>query len=474
MPTRNFIVAIELCSTKIIGVAGQRNNDGSFTIIAAAKEDATSCIRKGVVYNSDKTVQCINSIINKLKTTLKSEISQVYVGVGGLSIHSKLNTIVDDLDRPTIVTPSMINNLMDTNRAVQYKDYEILDVATLEYKVDSQYQKEPVGIECSKLEGNFLNIVQRKKYYKALDNCFAKAGVKIAEMYLAPIAMADAVLTDAEKRNGCVLIDMGAETTTILVYHKDLLRHIAVLPIGGANVTKDILSFQMEEEEAEKIKLAHASAFTETEDIDSSITYKLSDGREIDSRKFINIVESRVQEIVQNALYQIPSDLSEKLVGGIVITGGMSNMKNIEQAFTQNTKDNYKIRKASFVNSTVHTNNIDVISRNGMTNTVLGLLLKGDLNCAGQEIIQQKSIFTEEPQEEDSKSAHTESEQTGIGKVKVSTAEKPREQKIELDTEKEDTPSEPQVEAPKEPKQKKSTMISKLKNWFFDFTAPDE
>ena len=97
MPSKNFIVAIELGSTKITGVAGQKNHDGSFTVNAVVREDSTTCIRKGVVYNADKTVQCITTIINRLKTSMKTEIAQVYVGVGGQSIHSVRNVLVKDL-----------------------------------------------------------------------------------------------------------------------------------------------------------------------------------------------------------------------------------------------------------------------------------------------------------------------------------------------------------------------------------------
>ena len=135
MPSKNFIVAIELGSTKITGIAGQKNHDGSFTVNAVVKEDSTACIRKGVVYNADKTVQCITNVITRLKTAMKTEIAQVYVGVGGQSIHSVRNVMVKDLADSALVTADMVNELMDNNRAMQYKDFEILDVVAQEYKV---------------------------------------------------------------------------------------------------------------------------------------------------------------------------------------------------------------------------------------------------------------------------------------------------------------------------------------------------
>ena len=212
---KEFIVAIELGSSKMTGIAGQKNLDGSITVLATVQENAESCIRKGVVYNIDKTGQCLTHIITKLKNILKADIAQVYVGVGGQSIRSMKNVIVKDLVTDTIVSQEMIDELMDTNRNMSYPDQEILHAATQEYKVDYQYQADPVGIQCSRLEGNFLNILWRKNFYRNLNTCFDNAGIAIAEMYLAPLALADIVLTDAEKRSGCILVDLGAETTTV-------------------------------------------------------------------------------------------------------------------------------------------------------------------------------------------------------------------------------------------------------------------
>ena len=115
-------------------------------------------------------------------------------------------------------------------------------------------------------------------------------------MYLAPLALADSILTDNEKRGGCVLVDLGAETTTVSVYYKSILRHLAVLPLGGANITKDIASLQMEEKDAEAMKIKYGSAYTENNDIDNTLKYSIDAERTVDSRKFIEIVEARVEE----------------------------------------------------------------------------------------------------------------------------------------------------------------------------------
>jgi cell division protein FtsA len=393
MAAKEFIVAIELGSSKVTGIAGQKNLDGSIQILAVVKEASSAFIRKGVVYNIDKTAQCLTSIIKKLETQLKTEIRQVYVGIGGQSIRSVRNVISKDLPNESIVTQEMVIELMDANRNMTYPDQEILDAAVQEYKVGSQFQIDPVGIQATRLEGNFLNILERKAFYKNLNKCFETANINIAEMYLAPLALADSVLTEAEKRSGCALVDLGADTTTVSVYSKNILRHLAVIPLGSNNITKDIATLQMEESDAERMKLKYAAAYTDNNDIDNDLKYSIDPERQIESRKFIEIVEGRLEEIIENVWYQIPSEYYDKLLGGIILTGGGSNLKNIEKAFNNHTHVD-KIRVAKFVTQSIISNNETIKAHDGTMNTVLGLLAKGDINCAGSAVDLNGDLFS--------------------------------------------------------------------------------
>jgi len=397
MAAKEFIVAIELGSSKVTGIAGQKNLDGSIQILAIVKEESSAFIRKGVVYNIDKTAQCLTSIVKKLEIQLKTEIRQVYVGVGGQSIRSVRNVITKDLPNESIVTQNMVIELMDANRNMTYPDQEILDAAVQEYKVGSQFQIDPVGIQATRLEGNFLNILERKAFYKNLNKCFETAGINVAEMYLAPLALADSVLTEAEKRSGCALVDLGADTTTVSVYSKNILRHLAVIPLGSNNITKDIATLQMEESDAERMKLKYASAYTDNNDIDNDLKYSIDPERQIDSRKFIEIVEGRLEEIIENVWYQIPSEYYDKLLGGIILTGGGANLKNIEKAFNNHTHVD-KIRVAKFVTQSILSNNESIKAHDGTMNTVLGLLAKGDINCAGGAVDPNGDLFGSQKQ----------------------------------------------------------------------------
>lgn len=389
-----FIVAIELGSSVFRGIAGKKNLDGSITVQALVKEDATQCIRKGVVNNIDKTATCLKNIVAKLSKTMKQNISHVYVGVGGQSVRSVRNVIVKDLPTETIVDGDIVDGLMDSNRGMDYPDLEILNVVTQEYKVGNQYVVDPVGIKGTRLEGNFLNIAQRKLFYSNLNEAFDKAGIAIAEIFPAPLVLADNVLSESEKRGGCVLVDLGADTTTVSVYHKSLLRHLAVIPLGGNNVTKDITALKMEEREAELLKLKHGSAYTEIADMDPALTYSIDGERTIESKQLIELVEARVEEIVQNVWHQVPAEYVSKLLGGIILTGGGSNMKNIELAFKKYTHMD-KIRKARFVNLAIKSNIADINKHDTTLNTIISLLAKGDMNCAGGPIVHQQSTGTD-------------------------------------------------------------------------------
>lgn len=435
---KEFIVAIELGSSKIVGVAGKKNMDGSISVLASAREDSLSFIRNGVVHNIDKTAQCIVDIVRKLSGHLKTEITQVFVGVGGQSIHSVKNSIVKELPADTVVTESMLNELVDASRNTMYPDQEVLEAAVQEYKLDNREEVEPAGIQCKRLEGRFLNILCRKLFYRNLNKCFEQADVKIADMYLAPLALADSVLTDSDKRSGCVLVDLGADTTTVSIYYKNILRHLAVIPLGCHNVTKDIAtSLQMDEVDAEAMKLRYAVAYTDNTDIDNMLVLPIDGNRSVESRKFVDIVEGRMREIIENVKEQIPREYFKRLLGGIVITGGGANMRDIEKAFRVYTEID-KVRVANFVTNTISAKDLNITSKNAMMNTVLGLLAKGNMNCAGQPLSEIGDIFDESrPAAAADKDTRRSNEPGGVLTEKQKLEEKKRREEEERKAEEE-------------------------------------
>lgn len=381
---KEFIVAIELGSSKIIGAAGKRNADGSFNILALAEQESASFIHKGYVYNIDKTAKAISEIVTSLSTQLKTQIKQVYVGIGGQSVRGVKNGIVREYAVNTKISQNMVYEIMDLNHATRYPEQEIQEVSVQEYKVDNQYQIDPIGIECTRFEASFLNIISRRAFFRNLNNCFMAAGVPINDFYLSPLALADVVLTEAERRSGCVLVDLGADTTSVAVFYKGILRHLAVIPLGSNNITKDIASQQIDEVDAERMKLKYACAYTESSDIDLNLKYSIDTQRSIPSSLFVEIVESRLQEILENVKSQVPEELEGKLMAGYILTGGGSMMKNLEIAMKKFIHVGH-VRIAKTITDPVFMKVEGVDVKDGRLNTLWGLIAKGRENCAGAE-----------------------------------------------------------------------------------------
>ena len=319
MAATDFIVAIELGSSKITGIAGKKHADGSIQVLALASENSSDFIRKGVIYNLDKTAQSLTSIIKKLESTLKASIGKVYVGIGGQSLRTIRNTEVRHLEEETKISQELIDSIMDSNREVPIIDQEILEVAPQEYKVGINLLADPVGVPSDHIEGRFLNIIARSSVKQNIDKCFKQAGIEIADYIISPLALANAVLTNSEKRSGCMFIDFGADTTTVSVYKNNILRHLAVIPLGGSNITKDICSQQIEEEDAEELTqdvflkaFQHLSSFKGTSSFSTwiySIAYNtaISNARKkkfdtfvMDDTLLANISDTQVDEALND------------------------------------------------------------------------------------------------------------------------------------------------------------------------------
>ena len=382
MAATDFIVAIELGSSKITGIAGKKLPDGSIQILASAKESAFDCIRKGVIYNLDKTTPSLTSIIKKLESTLKASIGKVYVGIAGQSLRTIRNTEVRHQDEETKISQELIDALMDSNRMTPIVGYQILGVAPQEYKVGLDLVTDPVGVQTDHIEARFLNIIARNSIKQNIKQCFEQATIGIAddaEDLIAPLVLGDAVLTPAEKRSGCVLVDFGADTTTVSVYKSNILRHLAVIPLGGSNITKDICSLQIEEEDAEALKIKYGKAYVDpTEEYDESKVYTLDNRCNVQAQLLEDIVEARTNEVLDNVAYQIAqSGYENNLLAGAVLTGGGANLSHMEEAFGKRTK----IQKIRFAKETSYVLKGNDLPKDGSCNTLIALLAAGKENC---------------------------------------------------------------------------------------------
>ncbi len=380
MAVTDFIVAIELGSSGITGIAGKKHPDGSVQVLALAGENASDFIRKGVIYNLDKTAQSLSSIIKKLESALKASVGKVYVGIGGQSLRTVRNTEVRHLEEETKISQELIDSLMDSNREVPIIDREIVEVAPQEYKVGINLLVDPVGVPSNHIEGRFLNIIARNTLKQNIEKCFRQAGIEIADYLISPLELAKAVLSANDKRSGCVLVDLGADTTTVSIYKNNILRHLAVIPLGGRNITKDICSRQIEEEDAEELKIRYGNAWVaDGEGGEENPVCSLEGKCSIKASVLEDIVEARVDEILANVANQIVlSGYEGSLLAGAILTGGGANLKNMEEAFIHRTRIE-KVRTAR--ESLFHLRSGAELKNDGTQNTLIALLAAGRENC---------------------------------------------------------------------------------------------
>lgn len=382
----NFIVAIELGSSKVTGVAGRKEPDGAIQILAFVQEPSTTFIRKGRINNVSKATQCISAIKERLEKITNKRIVRAYVGIGGFGMHTVSNTILHPFESKVEVTQEMVDAMNDENRTSVAPGHDILEAVPQEYRLGTQTQTDPIGIRTESLEGRYLNIVANSSVREEIGDCFKNAGLKIAEQPITLLTLADAMLTESERRSGCVFVDMGAETTSVAVFKNNLLRHLAVIPLGGANVNRDIMSLQIEEEEAEALKIKYGTACPPEESTTQN-PIELSDGRKIKYADFCGLVEARLEEIVLNVNNQIslsPYDRSQ-LIGGLIVTGGVANTRDIDRLFTEDTKFE-KIRFVRSLRTTLRAADYPDLNKDGSCNAVIALIEKGDMNCCGGDI----------------------------------------------------------------------------------------
>ncbi len=389
----NFIVAIELGSSKVTGIAGCKQPDGQIQILAFAQEPSTSFIRKGRINNISKMTQCVANMKEKLEKKLQKSISGVYVGIGGMGMHTVGNTVLRHFDSKMEVTQEMVDAMCDENRNATSTDREILEAVPQEYHLGTQLQTDPVGILAESIEGRYLNIVANSSVKSEIRDCFNNAKTAIVDLPITVQALADSMLTESEKRSGCVFVDMGAETTSVAIYKNNILRHLAVIPLGSANINRDISSLQIEDEEAERLKLEYGSAVADVT-ADSTKTIALSDGRSINYGEFANLVEARMEEIILNVNNQIVLSGFDKsqLIGGLIITGGGSHMKETDKAFMRHTGFD-KIRFVRTIKIQLRAKDYPNLNHDGDCNAAIALIDKGNQNCCGGELGKEPDIF---------------------------------------------------------------------------------
>lgn len=328
-----LIIALEIGSSKIKGATGSIGSDGSLTVKAVEEEPISDIVRHGCIRNIADTAQAVDNVIRRLEQReAPRKLEGVYIAIGGRSLTSQCIEIERRFPSETIITKDIIRDI--TQEALDYPihDRVIIDVTTREILIDNISTPKSVGVLGSHILAR-LNIVYcRPQLVRTLNVVIEdRLGLKIMDRFVRPLAIADLVLLNEEKKLGCMLVDFGAETTTVAIYRGGVLQHLAVIPMGSRNITRDITALNYLEEEAEILKCQRGSALPTLES-------KTMPGQP-DFVAINNYASARAGEIIVNIAEQIKyAGLTpEKLAKGIIIVGRGARLSDFNKRLEQLT-----------------------------------------------------------------------------------------------------------------------------------------
>tara|TARA_B100001758_G_scaffold66541_1_gene55592 strand:+ start:3237 stop:4562 length:1326 start_codon:yes stop_codon:yes gene_type:complete len=334
-------VGLDIGTTKIVAMVGSKNEFNKVEILGIGKSQSLG-VHRGVVNNITQTIQSIQQAVEEAKSVSGVEINEVVVGIAGQHIRSLQHS-----DYITRNNPEEVINTDDIERLIQqvYKlvmlpGEEIIHVLPQEYKVDGQAEiKEPIGMYGGRLEANFHVVVGQVSSIKNIGRCIKSSGLKMGNITLEPLASSDAVLSIEEKEAGVALIDIGGGTTDLAIFKDGIIRHTAVIPFGGNVITDDIKEgCAIIEKQAELLKVKFGSAWP-GENRDTEIVsipgLRGREPKEISIKTLSKIINARVIEIIEQVFLEIKnyghSEQKNKLIAGIVITGGGSQLNHLKQ-----------------------------------------------------------------------------------------------------------------------------------------------
>ncbi len=331
---RNLIVGLDIGTSKVAAIVGELSNEGNIEVIGIGSAPSRG-LKKGVVVNLESTVQSIQRAVEEAELMAGCQIKSVFAGIAGCHIRS-LNShgIVAIKDKE--VTQYDIDRVIDSARAVAIPaDQKILHILPQEFVIDLQGGiKEPIGMSGIRLEAKVHMVTGSVSASQNIIKCIRRCGLEVEDLVLEQLASCNAVLTEDEKELGVCLIDIGGGTTDIAIYADGAIKHTAVIPVAGDQVTNDIaVALRTPTVNAEEIKRKYACALTQLADVDGTIEVpSIGDKspRKISAQNLAEIIEPRYEELlllVQAELRR--SGFEDAIATGVVLTGGSSKVMGL-------------------------------------------------------------------------------------------------------------------------------------------------
>jgi len=341
MEAQNISVGLDIGTTKIVAMIGRKNEYDKLEILGIGKSKSLG-VHRGVVNNITQTIQSIQQAVLESESDSGLKIREVTVGIAGQHIRSLQHSdYITRENSELVINEEDIDRLINqVHKLVMLPGEEIIHVLPQDYKVDGQAEiKEPIGMYGERLEANFHVVVGQVSSIRNIGRCVQTAGLELDGITLEPLASANAVLSQEEKEAGVALIDIGGGTTDLAVFKDGIIRHTAVIPFGGNVITEDIKEgCSIIEKQAELLKIKFGSAWpgeNKENEIVSIPGLRGRDPKEITLKNLSKIIHARVVEIIEQVYVEIKNygheEQKKKLIAGIVLTGGGSQLKHLKQ-----------------------------------------------------------------------------------------------------------------------------------------------
>ncbi len=341
MESNKIAVGLDIGTTKIVAMIGKKNEYDKLEIIGMGYAKSVG-VKRGVVTNITQTIQSIQQAVAEAEAVSGFKITDVSVGIAGQHIRSLHHS--DYITRPdpeAVIDANDIEKLtQQVHKLTMMPGEEIIHVIPQEYKVDSEPNiMEPIGMYGGRLEANFHVVVGQVASIRNIGRCITSAGLNLSNITLEPLASADAVLSEEEKEAGVALVDIGGGTTDLAIFKDGIIRHTAVIPFGGNVITEDVKEgCAIIEKQAELLKVKFGSAWP-AENKDSEIVsipgLRGREPKEITLKNLSKIIHARITEIIEHVFQEIKKyghdTKNGKLIAGIVLTGGGSQIKHLKQ-----------------------------------------------------------------------------------------------------------------------------------------------
>ena len=331
---QNLIVGLDIGTSKIVAIVAELQPEGTLKVIGLWQHVSRG-LKKGVVINIDSTMQAIQRALEEAELMADCKINNVYTGIAGSHIKS-LNSHGMVKIKDTEVTQMDIDRVIETAQAISLPaDQQILHILTQEYVIDGQEDvREPMGMSGMKLEVKVHIVTGAVAAAQNIVKCIKRCGIEVSDLVLQPLASSLAVLTEDEKELGVCLVDIGGGTTDIAVFKQGAIRHTAVVPIAGDQMTNDVaVAFRTPTQAAEDIKIKHGCALRQLADAREIVEVPGVDGREprqLSVQTLAEVLEPRVVELYELVLNELRrSGMEEMIASGIVITGGSAMMRGM-------------------------------------------------------------------------------------------------------------------------------------------------